>query len=145
VQCVVGDTTDEDRESICCAVRYTVTLPRAVRRTIGLRSPHSVRVLIATTDAGRHRSPVLRRQQSVQSVSSTTQCSNASADQCLLLAASCIFWRPSRLYIMLQTPFPLFYLLVFPYTRITPVIKVIFWFQSCLLIISRFPHRPTAE
>jgi len=40
-------------ESICCAVRHTVTLPRAVRRT--KRSPHSVRVLIATTtDIGSH-------------------------------------------------------------------------------------------
>jgi len=26
----VSDTTDKDRESICCAVRHTVTLPRAV-------------------------------------------------------------------------------------------------------------------
>jgi len=41
-------------ESICFAVRHTVTLPRAVWRTI--RSPHSVRVLIVMmTDAGRHR------------------------------------------------------------------------------------------
>jgi len=29
--------------------------------------------------------------------------------------------------------------------HITFVIKVIFWFQSCLSIISRFPHRLTAE
>jgi len=41
-------------ESICCAVRHTVTLPRAVWRTT--HSPPSIRVLIATTtDAGRHR------------------------------------------------------------------------------------------
>jgi len=41
-------------KSICCAVNHTVTMPRAVWRTI--RSPHSVRLLIAmTTNAGRHR------------------------------------------------------------------------------------------
>jgi len=46
-------------ESICCAVCHTVTLPRAVWRTIG--SPHSVRVLIATTtDAIRHRPSATR-------------------------------------------------------------------------------------
>jgi len=46
-------------ESICCAVRHTLTLPRAVWRTI--RSPHPVRVLIGTkTDAGRHRPSAAR-------------------------------------------------------------------------------------
>jgi len=57
-------------ESICCAVHYTVTLPRVVWRMI--RWAHSVRVMIATTtDTGRP-PPVLRRQQSIPSVSSTT-------------------------------------------------------------------------
>jgi len=46
-------------ESICCAVCHTVTLSRAVWRTI--RSPHLVRVLITTTtDAGRHRPSAAR-------------------------------------------------------------------------------------
>jgi len=46
-------------ESIYCAVRHSVTLPRAVWRTI--RWPHSVQVLIATTtDAGRHRPSAAR-------------------------------------------------------------------------------------
>jgi len=62
-------------ESICCAIHHTVTLPRAVWRTI--RSPHhSVRVLIATTTdaAVTDRPPtVLRRQQFVLSMSFTTQ------------------------------------------------------------------------
>jgi len=74
-------------ESICCAVRHTVTLPRAVWRTIC--SPHSVRVLIATTTdaAVTDRSPpVLRRQQSVPLISSTTQLSQRVC--CSSLAAS---------------------------------------------------------
>jgi len=60
VQCVLWVVRlTKTVESICCAVRHTVTLPRAVRRTI--RSPHSVRVLIATTtDAGRHRPSAAR-------------------------------------------------------------------------------------
>jgi len=55
VQCVLWVIRlTKTAESICWAVRHTVTLPRAVRRTI--HSPHSVRVLTATTtDAGRHR------------------------------------------------------------------------------------------
>jgi len=75
-------------ESICCAVRHTVTLPRAVWRTI--RWPHSVRILITTTtDAGHHRCPppVLRRQQSVPSVSSLVY--YAVVTTRLLLSACC--------------------------------------------------------
>jgi len=49
VQCVLWDIRlKKTVQSICCAVRHTVTLPRAVWRT--KRSPQSVRVLIATTN-----------------------------------------------------------------------------------------------
>jgi len=67
--CAVSDTTDEDRESICCAVRHTVTLTRAVWQTIHL--PQLVRVLGATTtDAGRHRpSAALTTTPAVRSIS----------------------------------------------------------------------------
>jgi len=55
----VGDTTGKNRVSICCAVRHTVTLPRAVWRTI--LSLQSVRVLGAmTTDAARPTTPAVR-------------------------------------------------------------------------------------
>jgi len=54
VQCVLWEIRlVKTAESICCAVRHAVTLPRAVWRTI--RSLHSLRVLIATTTDGRHR------------------------------------------------------------------------------------------
>jgi len=101
-------------ESICCAVHHTVTLPRAVWRTI--RSPHSVRVLIATTtDAGRHRpftalptTPAVRFVSVVYYAVVTTRLLLAC---CLPLATS--FWWHSRFYPMLHTPFFLLYLFVF--------------------------------
>jgi len=60
VQCVLWlIRLTKTAESICCAVRHTVTLPRAVWRTI--RWPHFVQVLIArTSDAGRHRPSAAR-------------------------------------------------------------------------------------
>jgi len=84
--CAVDHTTDEDRESICCAVRHTVTLPRAVWRTI--RSPHSVRVLIATTTVRR---PSCDASSPFRLCCLLRSCYNASAAQRLLLAASYIF------------------------------------------------------
>jgi len=96
-------------ESICCAVCHTVTLPRAVWRTIW--SPHAVRVLIAmTTDAGRHRpsdsrptTPAIRSVGAVYYAVVTTR---------LLLSACCYplatsFWWQSRFYTILQTLLPL--------------------------------------
>jgi len=89
--------------------------------------------------------PVLRCQQSVLSVSSTTQ---LSQHVCCSLAASYIFLLTfSVLYYVTDSFFPIVPLsisidTVLSYNyRITPAIKVIFWFQYCLLTISRFPHR----
>jgi len=80
-------------------------------------------------------------------------CYNASAAQRLLLAASYVFLVTfSVLYYVTDSFFPIAPLLSISTDivsshnyRITPVIKVIFWFQSCLLLISRFLHRLTAE
>jgi len=102
-------------ESICSAVRHTVTLPRAVWRTI--RSPQSVRVLIATTtDAGRHRPSAARpTTPAVRSVGVVyyTVCQRVC---CSVLAASCylyLFGTFSVLYYVTDS-FSLLYLLVFP-------------------------------
>jgi len=92
--------------------------------------------------------PVLRRQQSVSSVSSTTQLLQCVC--CSALAASYIWWH-SRFHTMLQTFFPTVPFSIFLGTVLshnycsTHVIKVILWFQRCLLIILKFPHRLTAE
>jgi len=73
-------------ESICCAVRHTVALPRAVWQTIC--SPHSVRVLIATTTvAGCHRpSAACTMTPAVRSISVVY---HAVVTTCLLLSACC--------------------------------------------------------
>jgi len=89
-QCVLWEIRLTKTKSICCAVHYTVTLPRAIWWTI--RSPQSVWVLIATTtDAGCHRqaATVLWHQQPVPSMSSTTQLFQRIC--CSVLAASYIF------------------------------------------------------
>jgi len=103
-------------ESICCAVRHAVTVLRAVWRTI--RSPHSVRVLSATTtDAGRHRPSAARPP--TPAVRSVGVVYYAVVTTRLLLSACCYplvtsFWWHSCFYIMLQTPFFILCLLIFP-------------------------------
>jgi len=153
-RCAVGDRLTKTIESICCAVRHTVTLLRAVWWTIHL--PHSVRVLIATmTDAGHHWPSAAHP--TTPTICSVSVVNYAVVTMHLLFSTCCSllatsFWWHSWFYTMLQTPFfPIVPLSIFVDTvlshnyHITPVIKVIFWFQSCLLIIPRFPHRLTAE
>jgi len=141
-------------ESICCAVRHTVTLPRAVWRMI--RSPHSVWVLTAMTmtNAGHHQPSAMRTRMPAVCSVSVIYCAVVPTSlllSALLLAASYIFLVTfAVLYYVTDSFFPIVPLSISLDTvlshnyRITPVIKVIFWFQSCLLIISRSPHRLTA-
>jgi len=134
-------------ESICCAVRHTVTLPTAVWRTI--HSPHSVRVLIATTtDAGHHRPSAARP--TMPAVRSVGVVYYAVIITRLLLSACCLPLATSLGVMSFDDilGFILCYKLLFPVVpisisldtvlshnyRITPVVKVIFWFPSCLLI-----------
>jgi len=137
----------------CRAVRHTVTLLRAVWQT--MRSPHSVRVLIATTtDTGRHR-PFAARPM-MPAVCSVGVVYYAVVTTRLLLSACCLplatpFWWHSQFILCYRLLFPCLPLGISIDTAlshnycINPVIKAIFWFRSCLPIITRIPHTLTAE
>jgi len=158
VQCVLwAIRLKKTVESICCAFRHTVTLLRAVWRTI--RWPHSVRVLIATTTvAGRHRPSAARpTTPAVRSVGVVYHvvCQHANR---LLLAASYNFCVTFSLiyYVIIII---IITIACFPIARlsfsldtvlnhnyyITPVIKVKFCSQGSVLLIPSCPLRLTAE
>jgi len=130
--CAVSDTTDEDRKSICRAVRHTLTTFSLSSDCYDDRSRPSPTVRRPSYDA----SSRFRRCRLLRS------CYNASAAQRLLLAASYIFLVTfSLLYYATDSFFPIVPLSISLDTvlshnyRITPIIKDIYWFQSCLLII----------
>jgi len=147
--CAVGDTTDEDRwvDLLSCSPNCDTAKSCLMNDTLTTFSSSS-----DCYDDWRRPSPTVRRP-SNDAISPFCRCHlcscyNVSAAQRLLLAASYMFLVTfSVLYYV--TDFFLLYLLVFPYAinnyRSTPVTKGIFWFQSCLLINSRFLHRLTAE
>jgi len=115
VQCVLAKTL----ESICCAVRHNVTLPRAVSTNDTLTTFYAT-----TTDAARFTTPAVR---------SVGVVYYAVAAQRLLLAASYIFLVTfSVLYYVTDSFFPIVPLSISLNTvlshnyRSTPVIKVIF-------------------
>jgi len=147
----VGDTTDEDRwvDLLCCLSCCDTAESCLMNNTLTTFSSSSycyddwrqlssiVRCPAYDTSSPFHRCRLLR------------SCHNASAAQRLLLAASYIFLVTfSVLYYATDSFFPTVPLSISLDTAlshnywITPVIKVTFWF---LLIISRFPHRLTAE
>jgi len=125
--CAVVDTTDEDRwvDLLCCPLHCDTADSCLTNDS----SPHSVRVPTATTtDAGRPL-PVLRRQQSVPSVSSTTQlfqrvyCSPLAASRQLHLFGDilCFILCYRLLFIIVPLSISLDTVLSHNY-RITPVI-----------------------
>jgi len=114
--CAVGDTTDEDRwvdllwgSSHCDTAESCLT-----NDTLATFSSSS-----ECYDDWRRPLPTVRRpsydaSSPFRRCRLLRSCSNASAAQRMLLAASYIFWWHSRFYTMLQTLFTLLYFLVFP-------------------------------
>jgi len=149
--CAEGDRTDEDRESICCAVLHSPHCDTAesclTNDTLTTFSSSS-----DCYDDWRRPSPTVRRpsydaSSPFRRCRLLRSCSNASSAQRLLLAASYISvlcYATDLFFLIVPLSISLDTVLSHNY-RITCVIKVLFWFQSCLLIISRFPYRLTAE
>jgi len=149
--CAVGDTTDEDRwvDLLCCSPHYVTAESCLTNDTLPTFSSSSdcyddwrrpsLTVRHRSYDAS---SPFLR-------CHLLRSCHNVSAAQRLLQATSCIFLMTfSVFYYVTDSFFPVVPLSISLHTilshnhHITPVIEVIFWFQSCLLIISSSVHWP---
>jgi len=147
--CAVDDTTDEDRwvDLRCCSPHDDTAERCLTNDTLTTFSSSS-----DCYDDWRRPSPTVRQSYDASSPFRRCRllrsCYNASAAHRLLLAASYIFCDILGSILCSRFLFPpsIFLDTVLSHNyRSTPVIKLIFWFQSCLLIISRFPHRLTAE
>jgi len=151
--CAVGDTTDVDCwvDLLCCSLHCDTAESCLTNDTLTTFSSSS-----GCYDDWRRPSPTVRR----LSYDATP------AVRFVGVVYYAVCQRANRLqlaatYICLVTFLVLYYVIVscFPIASlsisldtvlshnycITPVIQAIFWFQSCLLIIPRFPPRLTAE
>jgi len=147
--CAVGATTDEDRwvDLLCCSP-HSDTAENDTLTTFSSSSK--------CYDNWRRPSPTVRRpsynaSSPFRRCRLLRSCHNTSAAQRLLLAASYIFLVTfSVLYygtlFFFVVPLSISQDTVLSHNYcITPAVIVIFWFQSCLVTISRFPHVLTAE
>jgi len=145
--CAVGDTTDEDRwVNLLCCLPHCDTAESCLMNTLITFSSSS-----DCYDDWRKPSPTVRRPSYDASslfrrCCLLCSCHHASAAQHSLLAASYIFLVTfSILYYVTDSFFPVVLLSISVNTvlshnyHITPAIKVIFRFQTCLLIIPRIP------